>query len=220
MAATSKLGSKKPKTIYEKYPWQNLTSQRPIIGVDEVGRGCLAGPVYAAAVVLNEQRPWQHYTDSKLLSEARREEYAVQILADHRVGIGFATVEEISQLNILRAALLAMRRAVEQLELRGGHALVDGNQAIPGLTGYSQTPLVKGDLRAEPVAAASIVAKVTRDRLMKSLSAEFAGYGFEVHKGYATPEHKQAIQRLGPCALHRPTFAGVREYLSLGAARL
>ena len=211
---SSKTKSKKRQQIWEKFPWQTLSTSLPIIGVDEVGRGCLAGPVYAEAVIINPNKPWQHYTDSKKLSESRREEYAEQILADHQVGIGFATVEEITELNILRAALLAMKRAVEQLGLHAGHIIVDGNQRIPGVSErFEQTTLIKGDLRAEPVAAASIVAKVTRDRLLKEAAIKYPNYGFEEHKGYATPVHKEAIQKLGPCALHRPTFAGVREYL-------
>ncbi|MCB0386401.1 MAG: ribonuclease HII [Bdellovibrionales bacterium] len=212
--AQSSLKNRKLKQVWDKFPWQEVSGSLPIIGVDEVGRGCLAGPVYAAAVVVRPDRPWQHYTDSKKLSESRREEYAKQIIADHQVGIGFATVEEITELNILNAALLAMRRAVENLGLSEGYLIVDGNQRIPGLAeSYEQMTLVKGDLRAEPVAAASIVAKVTRDRLLKEAAVEFPYYGFEEHKGYATPVHKEAIQKLGPCPLHRPTFAGVREYL-------
>lgn len=205
--------AKKKKIIWEKFPWQGLSDHLPIIGVDEVGRGCLAGPVYAAAVIVDPSKPWQHYTDSKKLSASRRAEYTEQILADHQVGIGFATVDEISKLNILQAALLAMYRAVKELGLETGHVLVDGNQMIPGLEDFEQTTLIKGDLRAEPVAAASIVAKVTRDNLLVDAAQEYPDYGFEEHKGYATPVHKKAIAEMGPCPLHRPTFAGVREYL-------
>lgn len=198
---------------FEKFDWKNL-SPAPVIGVDEVGRGCLAGPVYAAACVLNEGYPWQHYTDSKKLSPKKRKEYSEQILSDHHVCVAWASVEEIDELNILNAALLAMKRAVEGLKLEGGHVLVDGTFQVPGLSEvYSQTTLVKGDLRAEPVAAASIAAKVARDEWISSLDDQFPDFGFSSHKGYSTKVHKEAIARLGPTQHHRRTFAGVREYL-------
>lgn len=186
---------------------------QPVIGVDEVGRGCLAGRVYAAAVILPARLGPYPYKDSKLLSVARREVLANEIQSNYTYGIGFATVEEIDSINILRAALLAMRRAVLQLGVTTGHILVDGNQLIPDLSDFSQTTLVKGDLRAAPIAAASIVAKVTRDRYMAELEDRFPDYGFSKHKGYSTPEHKELIKRNGPCIEHRQTFAGVREYI-------
>lgn len=192
--------------------WQNF-HPAPVIGVDEVGRGCLAGPVYAAAVIMNSTILSRTVTDSKLLSETRREELFGEILAHHQVGIGFATVEEIDELNILQASLLAMKRAVEKLGVTSGHILVDGNMRIPNMgAAFEQTPVVKGDLRVVPISAASIVAKVTRDRLMKELSREYPGYGFEVHKGYATAVHRKAIATQGPCILHRRSFGGVKEY--------
>ncbi len=197
----------------EKFEWQGLTPA-PIIGVDEVGRGCLAGPVYAAAAILNPNKDFSHYTDSKLLSVSRREKFAQEILENHRIGVGFATVAEIEELNILRAALLAMRRAVLALNVETGHLLVDGTFPVPDLKGFRQTTLIKGDLRAEPVAAASIVAKVTRDRVVSELEEKFPQYGFAKHKGYSTQAHKAAIQKFGPCAEHRRTFAGVKEYCS------
>lgn len=195
----------------EKFNWLGLTPQ-PVIGVDEVGRGCLAGPVYAAAAILNTQHSYAHYTDSKLLSAARREKFAQEILAHHQVGIGFATVAEIEEMNILRAALLAMRRAVLALKVDCGHLLVDGTFPVPDLKGFRQTTLIKGDLRAEPVAAASIVAKVTRDRVVSELEEKYPQYGFAKHKGYSTQAHKAAIKQFGPCSEHRRTFAGVKEY--------
>lgn len=201
------------KQVFEKIDWREF-SPAPIIGVDEVGRGCLAGPVYAAAVIFRSDLLSDLVTDSKLLSEKRREELAEQILKEHYVGIGSASVEEIDQINILNAALLAMKRAVEQLGVVSGHILVDGNKKIPNLPGFAQTTIVKGDLRAAPISAASIVAKVTRDRLMKELGAQYPVYGFEVHKGYATPTHKQGILTHGPCIEHRTTFAGVKEFLN------
>lgn len=197
---------------WERFDWVNL-SPRPIIGVDEVGRGCLAGPVYAGAVILDQKFSYTQYVDSKLLSARRREELALEIHAHHQVGLGFATVEEIERLNILQASLLAMARAVAALKVSAGHVLVDGNMTVPRLKGFTQTTLVKGDLRAEPVAAASIVAKVARDRLLGEMAKDFPQYGFAQHKGYSTAQHKAAIRRFGPCAVHRRAFAGVREHL-------
>ncbi len=197
----------------EPFDWRALTPDS-VIGVDEVGRGCLAGPVYAAACVLNVSKPWEHYTDSKKLSPKKRKTYSEQILRDHHVCVAWASVEEIDDLNILNATFLAMKRAVEGLKLRGGHVVVDGIFKIPGLSGeYIQTPLVKGDLRAEPVAAASIAAKVARDEWISSLDSEFPDFGFSRHKGYSTQVHKQAIARMGPTEHHRKTFSGVKEYL-------
>ena len=192
--------------------WKQF-SPGPVIGVDEVGRGCLAGPVYAAAVIFRTDELSDLVTDSKLISEKRREELAGRILAIHHVSIGYATVEEIDELNILQASLLAMKRAVDNLKVSKGHILVDGNKKIPGMKGYSQTPIIKGDLCVAPISAASIVAKVTRDRLMKDLGVKFPVYGFEVHKGYSTVVHKQSIAKHGPCEFHRRSFAGVKEHL-------
>lgn len=201
------------KLQWDPFDWQALSSSGPVIGVDEVGRGCLAGRVYAAAVVLDEQKEWRRYTDSKTLSAKRRDVFAEQILKDHHVGIGFATVEEIDRLNILKASLLAMRRAVLELNLVSGHLLVDGKFPVPEMPDFQQTTLIKGDLRASPVAAASIVAKVTRDRWITELGERYPHYGFSQHKGYSTLAHKDAIREWGPCPEHRKSFAGVREYL-------
>lgn len=194
------------------FEWKGLLPS-PIIGVDEVGRGCLAGPVFAAAVILPEDFSVEGITDSKLLSESRREKLA-EIIQEHaQVGIGFASVGEIDRLNILQATFLAMRRAIENLGVGTGHVLVDGNQRISALDdGFLQTTVVKGDLRAAPIGAASIVAKVTRDGLMKRMAEKYPVYGFEKHKGYASSVHLEAIQRNGPCVQHRSTFAGVREH--------
>ncbi len=200
------------KPEYEKIDWRSF-SPGPVIGVDEVGRGCLAGPVYASAVIFRSDILSDLVTDSKLLSEKRRDELAEQILKEHHVGIGYATVEEIDQINILQASLLAMKRAVEQLNVKGGHVLIDGNQKIPNLLGFQQTTVIKGDLRVATISAASIVAKVTRDRLMAELGETFPHYGFSSHKGYSTQAHKAAIAQHGPCFAHRKTFAGVKEHL-------
>jgi len=205
-----------PSSELATVQWKKF-SPGPVVGVDEVGRGCLAGPVYAAAVFLHSDILIEHLTDSKLISEKRREELAPQILEHHSAGIGFATVEEVDELNIHQASLLAMRRAVESLELLmkkpAGHLLIDGNFRIPGLK-HRQTTLIKGDLRCAPISAASIVAKVTRDRLMKELGSQYPQYGFENHKGYASAVHKKAIEKWGPNHLHRKSFSGVKEFLS------
>lgn len=202
----------KLKDILVPFEWRTL-SPAPVIGVDEVGRGCLAGSVYAAAAILTPEFDLKGVTDSKLLSEARREKLAPEIEARARVCVGVADVDEIAEFNILHATFLAMRRAIAGLGVKSGHVLVDGNQEIPKLSSaFRQTTLVKGDLRAAPIAAASIVAKVARDRYMAGLALKYPGYGFEKHKGYASPEHKGAIQKLGPCAEHRRTFAGVKEF--------
>ncbi|MDG0816520.1 ribonuclease HII [Bdellovibrio sp. PAP01] len=208
----AKVPKKKAALELPKIMWREF-SPSPIIGVDEVGRGCLAGPVYAAAVIFKSDELIDLVTDSKLISEERREELAELICKAHHVGIGHATVEEIDELNILQASLLAMKRAIEALGVKGGHVLVDGNQKIPNLQGYEQTTIIKGDLRAAPISAASIVAKVTRDRLMKELGVQYPVYGFEAHKGYSTPIHKNSIAEHGPCIVHRKSFAGVKEHL-------
>lgn len=201
------------KSKFEPFPWKELRPQ-PIIGVDEVGRGCLAGPVYAAAVIIPEGFDYSALTDSKKLSEKRREELAKQIHAGCLVSLGFASVEEIDEINILWASLLAMKRAVDGLGIDHAHVIVDGNKKIPKIT-LPQTTVVKGDLRAEPIGAASIVAKVFRDNLMKDLGEKYPGYGLEGHKGYATPIHKEAIKKLGPIReIHRASFAGVKEHLA------
>lgn len=198
----------------EKFDWLALKPQ-PVIGVDEVGRGCLAGPVYAAAVIIRQDFPYQHFTDSKVLSAKRREELSLEIKSHHMAALGFASVDEIEKINILQASLLAMKRAIENLGVKSGHVLVDGHQKIPGLPmGLAQSTLIKGDLRAEPVAAASIVAKVARDFLMVQLDEKYPGYGFAKHKGYGTSDHREAIAQLGPTDQHRRLFAGVKEHLT------
>lgn len=197
--------------MFPPFDWKSLNPS-PVIGVDEVGRGCLAGRVYAAAVILQSEDRISDYTDSKLLTASRREELAKHILETHKVGIGFATVEEIDEINILKAALLAMKRAVDLLNVSNGHLVVDGTFKVPGIS-LSQTTLIKGDLRCAPVAAASIVAKVTRDKYMQELAAQYPQYAFEKHKGYSTKDHKEKIVEFGVSPEHRKTFRGVREYI-------
>ena len=181
-----------------------------VAGVDEAGRGPLAGPVLAAAVVLDPARPIPGLRDSKQLSFKRRESLAEQIRSEALDwGVGRAEVEEIDRLNILQAALLAMRRAVEQLSTPLDAAFVDGN-ARPRLP-CAVVTIVGGDATVPAISAASILAKVTRDSDMISLAAAHPEYGFERHKGYATAEHMRALSRHGPCDVHRRSFAPVSD---------
>ena len=198
----------------KKFAWEKLPF--PVAGVDEAGRGCLAGPVYASAVILKDTSQTEEYTDSKLLSPEKRKNLAKDIWQRQLVGIGWASQAEIETLNILWASLLAMKRAVLTLNISSGHLLVDGKFLIPDLKGFLQRALTKGELRATPIAAASIVAKVARDHKMTQLAKEYPQYGFEVHKGYGTKQHKEAISRFGPCFEHRKTFAGVKEHVENG----
>ena len=192
-------------------------------GVDEVGRGPLAGPVVAAAVVLDPARPVEGVADSKVLSARRREELADDIRERARAwALGRAEVGEIDRLNILRATLLAMHRAVVGLALRPDVAYVDGNMA-PALPCATVT-VVGGDGRLAAIGAASILAKVARDAEMRALAERYDAYGFERHKGYATAAHLDALRRWGPTPVHRRTFAPVRACLtapghSRGSAR-
>jgi ribonuclease HII len=199
------------RKIWEKFPWESLKGI--VIGVDEAGRGCLAGRVYAAAVILNPKDDNSIFTDSKLLSEKQREKLAAHIKNHAKYGIGYATVEEIDRINILQASMLAMKRATECLGLTHGHILVDGNKTIPNMLAFEQTAIVKGDLRAAPISAASILAKVERDNYIYELAQNYPQYGFEKHKAYATKFHREAIAKWGPMDEHRKTFAGVKEFL-------
>lgn len=183
-----------------------------VAGVDEAGRGPLAGPVIAAAVILDDRQPVVGLADSKILAEKRRIELAGQIqLHASAWAIGSASVEEIDRLNILQATLLAMRRAVEALAVTPELVLVDGNQA-PRLACPVNT-VVRGDSLVPAISAASILAKVTRDRLMQALDAEYPGYGFAVHKGYPTVAHRRALESQGVTPLHRRSFGPVRQLL-------
>ncbi|MBE8221757.1 MAG: ribonuclease HII [Bdellovibrionales bacterium] len=186
-----------------------------IIGVDEVGRGCLAGPVFAAAVILPHEYAVQNlFKDSKLLSIKKRADLSTLILKVAKVGVAFATVKEIDDLNILQASLLAMKRAVEKLNLKKADILVDGKFTIPNLSSqFLQKAVIKGDSKHQQIAAASIVAKVVRDNLLIKMSKQYPQYFFENHKGYGTKLHKEAIKKWGPCKEHRPSFRGVKEFL-------
>jgi ribonuclease HII len=177
----------------------------PVCGVDEAGRGPLAGPVFAAAVILPPDLTLPGLDDSKKLTAKRREELYYLIRAEAvACGIDFATVAEIEELNILRAAMLAMKRAVARLDPVPALALIDGNcrpeLSVPSLC------VVGGDGKCASIAAASILAKVTRDRVMDALAEKYPQYGFEKHKGYGTEIHYAALRTYGPCPEHRPTF--------------
>lgn len=183
---------------------------KPVVGVDEAGRGCLAGPVFAGAVIL--QFP-QEFKDSKLLSQKQRQIFAQEIKRNHLFAIGIASLKEIEELNIHRASLLAMKRAVDKLCLTKGHLLIDGKSLIKPLSHFPQTAIIKGDQRVNPISAAGILAKTERDELLLKYSRHYPEYGFERHKGYATRSHKEAIKRHGSCPIHRKSFSGVREYI-------
>lgn len=189
-----------------------------LAGVDEAGRGPLAGPVVAAAVILDELQPVRGLADSKVLTARRREALFDEICAKALcVCIAQASVEEIDRLNILQATLLAMQRAVAGLRLPPQRVLVDGNR-LPQLPMAAQA-IVKGDALVPAISAASILAKVTRDRLCAQLHASHPQYGFDGHKGYPTAAHLAALQAHGPCVEHRRSFAPVRLALALHAAR-
>lgn len=177
-------------------------------GVDEAGRGCLAGPVVAAAVILDESRPIRGLRDSKALSEKKRNELFQEIQEKALAcSVGMTGAEEIDRINILRAALLAMEEAVLALRKKPDCVLIDGNAKTSLPT--EQRTIVKGDSKCASIAAASIVAKVTRDRIMTEMEREYPGYGFSRHKGYPTKEHLGALRNLGPCPIHRKSFKGV-----------
>ena len=180
-----------------------------VAGVDEAGRGPLAGPVVAAAVILDDLQPIRGLADSKQLSARRREALYDEIRARALATcIAEASVEEIDRLNILQATLLAMRRAVAGLRLLPHRVVVDGNR-VP-LLPMTVAAVVKGDSKVAAISAASILAKVQRDRWCANLHDQFPHYGFATHKGYPTAEHLAALQRHGPCAAHRRSFAPVR----------
>ncbi|MDM7463029.1 ribonuclease HII [Tepidimonas taiwanensis] len=183
-----------------------------VAGVDEAGRGPLAGPVVAAAVILDDAQPIDGLADSKTLSPARRELLYEAIRARALcVGVGTASVEEIDRLNILQATLTAMQRAVAALRLRPSLVLVDGNR-LPVLPVRAEA-VVRGDATVDAIAAASIVAKVTRDRLMDEAHAAHPAYGFDRHRGYGTAQHLAAIRQYGPTPWHRRSFGPVAQAL-------
>jgi len=185
----------------------------PVAGVDEAGRGPLAGPVVAAAVILDPERIPDGINDSKVLDEDDREVLYGRIRSTSIIGVGIADVDRIDRDNILGATMWAMAQAIAQLPVTPKLAVIDGNRA-PTLNCPSRT-IVKGDARCLSIAAASIIAKVTRDRLMIKLARDMPGYGFERHKGYGTAEHQAAIKRLGVTVHHRRSFRTVQLALGL-----
>jgi ribonuclease HII len=187
-------------------------SGRRVCGVDEAGRGPLAGPVVAAAVILDARRPIAGLRDSKQLSPARRDDLAV-LIRERALGwsIAASSVEEIDRLNVLQASLLAMKRAIEALDPAAEAALVDGNQ-LPRLA-IEARAVIGGDALEPAISAASILAKQHRDHLMAELDLMYPGYGFAEHAGYPTARHLRRLRELGPCGIHRRSFAPVRELL-------
>lgn len=194
---------------------------RLIAGIDEAGRGPLAGPVYAAAVILHPDMPIEGLADSKKLSAVKRESLALAIESRALAwSVAWADVAEIESLNILHATMLAMRRAVIGLRLRPTQLEVDGNR-LPNLDfggrHIAATAIVGGDARVAAISAASILAKVRRDALMLTLEQQYPGYGFGQHKGYGTALHLQRLRQLGPCPQHRRGFRPIKEMLALDA---
>ena len=178
---------------------------RLICGVDEAGRGPLAGPVCAAAVILPEHLHIPGLNDSKKLTDKKRREL-FPIIQEQAIayGIGLASESEIDEINILQATFLAMRRALEQLTVRPEIALIDGNRETD--FGLPVKTVVKGDSLSANIAAASVLAKVTRDNIMVEMARQYLEYGFEIHKGYGTKAHYEALRTYGPCSIHRKTF--------------
>ena len=194
----------------EKNMWQfeeELFAQgyQMVCGVDEAGRGPLAGPVCAAAVILPPHLEIPGLDDSKKLSDKRRREL-FPIIKEQAIayGIGLASHEEIDEINILQATFLAMERAIAQLQIKPEYALIDGNRTKD--FGLPVKTVVKGDSLSANIAAASVLAKVTRDMLMEEAAVEYPGYGFEIHKGYGTRAHYDALREKGPSSIHRMTF--------------
>jgi ribonuclease HII len=183
-----------------------------VAGVDEAGRGPLAGPVVSAAVILPVDFPDVGVNDSKKLSHKKRERL-YDIIHDQAIaiGVGIADHDEIDAINILQASIQSMIRAVDNLEKKPDYLLVDGINYLPKQ--IPQSPIKKGDSLSISIAAASIIAKVTRDRLMNDYDKEFPQYGFSIHKGYPTRFHREAIIEFGPCLIHRKSFTGVKEYI-------
>jgi ribonuclease HII len=186
--------------------------ETPIIGVDEVGRGPLAGPVISAAIILNKEKIPEGINDSKKLSKKKREFINEELISQHSFAIGIASVEEIDKINILQASLLAMKRAVLNLNIKPQTILVDGNK-LPDLE-YNMYPIIKGDSKSISIAAASIIAKVYRDKLMQDLSLQYPGYYWEKNSGYGTKQHLLALDNLGVTPIHRKSFAPIYNMLN------
>jgi ribonuclease HII len=201
---------KQPMDYFEKMYYRR--GYHWIAGVDEVGRGPLAGPVVAAAVILPQEGIEEELFDSKKISSKKREDlYEIILSKVPGVGIGTVGQEEIDRINILQATLKAMALAIKNLPIPPDFLLIDGPQGLR--LSIPQKPIRKGDQLSNSIAAASIVAKVTRDRMMLEYHQRYPQYNFARHKGYGTKEHRRAIEKFGFCELHRKTFRGVKEYL-------
>ncbi len=208
-----KISDSRIKPTFELEAAELQVSGGPIAGVDEAGRGPWAGPVVAAAVILDPELIPANIDDSKVIDEDGRAFLYNRIMKVADVGVGIADIGRIDRDNILAATLWAMGEAVAALKSRPKLVLIDGNRA-PRIKIETRT-IVKGDAKCLSIAAASIIAKVTRDRMMIALAKEFPGYGFERHKGYGTPEHQMAIEKLGVCPIHRRSFKPVQLALGL-----
>lgn len=184
-----------------------------VVGIDEVGRGPLAGPVVAASVILPQECDYAQFRDSKKLTPERRQRLAAVLQEIGAVmGIGLVSEQDIDRLNILQASLLAMKRSMESLAVQADFLLVDGKFPVP--VAVPQLPLVKGDSRSASISAASIIAKVARDELMCRYHGQYPQYGFHKNMGYPTAEHRRALAEHGPCPLHRRSFGGVKEFFA------
>ena len=183
---------------------------RIIAGVDEVGRGSLVGPVYAAAVILNKSIKLKILKDSKSISKKKREELSKYIKNNSTWAIGKASREEIDRLNILQASLLAMKRAIINLKKKPSNVLIDGNK-IPIMNNYKLKAVIKGDQKIPSISAASIIAKVSRDKMMKNLGKKFKDYHWDQNYGYGTKQHLKAIKNLGITSHHRKTFSPINK---------
>lgn len=200
---------KKDKTKNIRFTYKNL--MKILAGVDEVGRGSLIGPVYAAAVILNKSINKKLLKDSKILSKDQREKLCIYIKKNSIWSIGQASVKEIEKMNILYASLLAMKRAIKKLKKKPSLVLIDGNK-LPDLKNYNLKYVIKGDQKIPSISAASIIAKVSRDRFIFTLSKKFEDYGWNTNSGYGTKEHLRAIKRFGITKYHRKTFSPVSNY--------
>ena len=201
--------NKERERTYELSKYERENAQYGLLcGIDEVGRGPLAGPVYAAAVILDPNEEILYLNDSKKLSEKKREAlYDVIMEKALAVGIGCSSPERIDEINILQATFEAMTKAVNSLKVKPGALLIDAVH-IPQLEDYKQISIIKGDAKSVSIAAASIIAKVTRDRVMKEMALKYPQYAFESNKGYGTAAHIAALKEYGPCEIHRRSFIG------------
>ena len=199
---------KKNQKKNNRFKFKNL--MRILAGVDEVGRGSLMGPVYAAAVILNKSINKQLLKDSKSLTKHKREELFIYIKKNSIWAIGHASVKEIEKINILHASLLAMKRAIKKLKKKPNIVLIDGNK-LPYLKNYNLKYIIKGDQKIPSISAASIVAKVSRDKFITTLSKKFKNYGWETNYGYGTKKHLSALKKLGATRHHRKTFAPIHK---------